>query len=57
MTAHEPKRTRKSRSTSPDLFKSSDGLTRSAKAGRTYFVSEHRPFGGQPTQPKKGGKR
>ncbi|MFE7874601.1 hypothetical protein ACFUYE_30160 [Micromonospora humida] len=54
MTAHEPKRTRKSWSTSPDLFKSSGGFTRSAKAGRTHFVSEHRPFGGQPTQPKKG---
>ncbi|WP_420124369.1 hypothetical protein [Nakamurella sp.] len=57
MTAHEPKRSRERWSKSPDLFKSSGGFTRSAKAGRTHGVSEHRPFGGQPTQPKKGGKR
>ncbi|MFI2664905.1 hypothetical protein [Micromonospora carbonacea] len=56
MTGREPKRTRKSWSTSPDLFKSSGGFTRSAKAGRTFGVSEHRPFGSAPTQPKKGGK-
>ncbi len=57
MTAHEPKRTRKSWSTSPDLFRSSGGFTRSAKGGRTFGVSERGPFGGTPTQPKRGGKR
>ncbi|WP_433388436.1 hypothetical protein [Micromonospora sp. KLBMP9576] len=45
MTARQPQRTRKPVSGSPDVFKSagSGGFTGSAKAGRTWGVSEHRP--------------
>lgn len=53
--SHEPKRTRKPWSTSPDVFKSAGkgGFTGSAKAGRTWGVSEKRPFTGtRPTNRK-----
>ncbi|MBO4205281.1 hypothetical protein [Micromonospora echinofusca] len=47
MTAHEPKRTRRQWSTNPDVFKpaGTHGFTGSAKSGRTWSVSKHRPAG------------
>jgi hypothetical protein len=46
MSARDPKRTRPRWSTSPDVFTSTgrDGFTGDAKSGRTWGVSEHRPY-------------
>ncbi|WBB81284.1 hypothetical protein O7606_07915 [Micromonospora sp. WMMD882] len=46
MNAWTPKRTRRPWSTSPDVFTSTgrDGYCGDAKSGRTWGVSEHRPY-------------
>ncbi|XTZ18222.1 hypothetical protein ACQSSU_13025 [Micromonospora echinospora] len=59
MAEREPKRIRKPFSTSPDVFKSAGrhGFTGSAKSGRTWNVSEHRPASHSRSTTRKDGAR